>query len=413
MIVLVAQHDQLVYQRAAGLADRETNRAMTEDTIFRLASVTKPIVAIAAMRLVEQGLIGLDDPVTRWLPDFRPRLADGNEPVIRIRDLLTHTAGLTYGFMEENGPYVRAGVSDGLAEPGLPLDENLRRIASVPLLFTPGTNWQYSLAMDVIGGVIEKETGTRLGEAVKKLVTGPLGLRDTAFRITDRGRLAAAYKHGSPEPERMGAESSIVAFTGTVRFAPDRIFDPDSYHSGGAGMAGTAREVLALLETVRKGGTPLLSKETVDLMTSDQTHGVRQRLDPGIGFGFGWAVVTDPVAAQAPWSKGTYRWGGAYGHSWFVDPQKALTVVVDGRIQGLEQNSNPDTALAARMGRSLDRWMLSTRLRLDVRSSVPSKRPVTGLYIHGRHLLDDLVERDAGFADQLDTCLDLHRGAPD
>ena len=181
--------------------------------------------------------------------------------------------------------------------------------------------------MDVIGGVIEKETGTRLGEAVERLVTGPIGLSDTPFRITDRERLAAAYRSGSPEPERMGTESSVVAFTGTVRFVSNRIFDPNSYHSGGAGMAGTAREVLALLETVRKGGAPLLSKETVDLMTSDQAHGVRQPLDPGIGFGFGWAVVTDPVAAQAPWSKGTYRWGGAYGHSWFVDPQKALTVV--------------------------------------------------------------------------------------
>ncbi len=326
-VVLVARHGELVYHRAAGLADREANRAMTEDTIFRLASVTKPIVAIAAMRLVEQGLIELDDPVTRWLPDFRPRLADGNEPVILIRDLLTHTAGLTYGFTEENGPYVRAGVSDELAEPGLSLAENLRRIASAPLLFTPGTNWQYSLSMDVIGGVIEKQTGTRLGEAIERLVTGPLGLRDTAFHITDRERLAAAYKNASPEPERMGAEASVVALTGTVKFAPDRIFDPESYHSGGAGMAGTAHEVLAILETIRKGGAPLLSKETVDLMTRDQAHGVRQPLDPGIGFGFGWAVVTDPVAAQVPWSKGTYRWGGVYGHSWFVDPQKELTVV--------------------------------------------------------------------------------------
>ena len=326
-VVLVARHGELVYHRAAGLADREANRAMTEDTIFRLASVTKPIVAIAAMRLVEQGLIELDDPVTRWLPDFRPRLADGNEPVILIRDLLTHTAGLTYGFAEENGPYIRAGVSDGLAEPGLSLAENLRRIASAPLLFTPGTNWQYSLSMDVIGGVIEKQTGTRLGEAIERLVTGPLGLRDTAFHITDCERLAAAYKNASPEPERMGAEASVVALTGTVKFAPDRIFDPESYHSGGAGMAGTAREVLAILETIRKGGAPLLSRETVDLMTRDQAHGVRQPLDPGIGFGFGWAVVTDPVAAQVPWSKGTYRWGGVYGHSWFVDPQKELTVV--------------------------------------------------------------------------------------
>jgi CubicO group peptidase (beta-lactamase class C family) len=326
-VVLVARHGQIVHRRAAGAADRESGRLMTEDTIFRLASITKPIVTIAVMRLVELGRIGLDDPVTKWLPDFRPRLSDGSEPAIRIRDLLTHTSGLTYGFWEENGAYIRAGISDGLAEPGLSLAENLGRIAGVPLLFPPGTNWQYSIATDVLGGVVENETGVTLAEAVERFVTGPLGLRDTAFHVTDRERLAAAYKNGSPEPERMGAEAFVAALTGTVKFAPDRIFDANAYQSGGAGMAGTAQEVLTVLETIRKGGAPLVSRETVELMTRDQAHGVRQLLDPGVGFGFGWAVVTDPVAAKAPWSKGTYRWGGAYGHSWFVDPHKELTVV--------------------------------------------------------------------------------------
>ncbi|MFS8056153.1 serine hydrolase [Rhizobium sp. BR 317] len=326
-VVLVSQKGAIAYRRAAGLAERETGQPMAEDTIFRLASVTKPIVAIAVMRLYEQGRIGLDDHVTKWLADFRPQLADGSEPVIRIRDLLTHMSGLSYGFLEENGPYVRAGVSDGLAEPGLSLDENLARLAGQKLVFAPGTNWRYSLSMDVLGGVIEKETGVQLGEAIEMLVTGPLGLRDTGFNVVDRQRLAAAYADGETEPRRMEAETFVTALTGSVKFAPDRIFDPKSYHSGGSGMAGTARDVLAILETVRKGGSPLLSRQTVDLMTRDQTGGLRQSLDPGIGFGFGWAVITDPVAAQAPWSKGTYRWGGVYGHNWFVDPVRELTVV--------------------------------------------------------------------------------------
>lgn len=300
---------------------------MTEDTIFRLASVTKPIVTIAAMRLYEQGRIGLDDHVTKWLPDFRPQLADGSEPAIRIRDLLAHMSGLTYGFREEDGPYVRAGVSDGLAEPGLSLDENLVRLASQQLVFAPGTNWRYSLSMDVLGGVIEKETGVQLGEAIETLVTGPLGIRDTAFKVVDHERLAAAYADGETEPRRMEAETFVTALNGSIKFAPDRIFDPKSYHSGGAGMAGTAQDVLAILETIRTGGSPLLSRQTVSLMTRDHTGGLRQVLDPGIGFGFGWAVITDPVAAQAPWSKGTYRWGGVYGHNWFVDPVRELTVV--------------------------------------------------------------------------------------
>ncbi|MBB3314214.1 CubicO group peptidase (beta-lactamase class C family) [Rhizobium sp. BK181] len=326
-VVLVAHEGVVIYRRAAGLADREKGRAMAEDTIFRLASITKPIVTIAAMRLVEQSRINLDDPVTKWLPDFRPRLADGTEAAVAIRHLLTHTSGLSYGFAEEDGPYAKAGISDGLDQPGLPLAENLKRLASVPLLFAPGSQWQYSLAMDVIGGVIEKETGAPLGEAVAKLVTEPLGLADIAFAVRDPGRLAAAYMNSAPEPALMGKEASVRALNGSVRFTPDRIFDPASYHSGGAGMAGTAGNVLAILETIRKGGSSLLSSETVKTMTADQANGVRQLLDPGVGFGFGWAVVTDPVSAQVPWSKGTFRWGGAYGHSWFVDPAKKLTVV--------------------------------------------------------------------------------------
>jgi CubicO group peptidase (beta-lactamase class C family) len=326
-VVLISQDGRPIYRRAAGLADRENDVAMNEDTIFRLASVTKPIVTIAAMRLIEQGRMGLDDPITRWLPDFRPKLPDGGEAVIRIRHLLTHTAGLNYCFIEEDGPYMRAGVSDGIGEPGMSLTENLRRIASAPLLFAPGEGWRYSLAMDVLGGIIEQEMASSLDEAVAELVMKPLGLVDTAFTVRDRGRLAAAYMDASPEPARMGEEAVVSALSGSVRFAPDRIFDPASYHSGGAGMAGTAGDVLAILETIRQGGAPLLSANTVATMTVDQTNGQKQRVEPGSDFGFGWAVVTDPDAAQVPLSRGSLQWGGVYGHSWFVDPAKRLTVV--------------------------------------------------------------------------------------
>lgn len=133
-VVLVARDGEVVYRRAAGLADREAGKPMAEDAIFRLASITKPIVSAAAMRLVEEGRIALDDPVTRWLPDFRPRLPNGQAPEITLRQLLTHTAGLSYGFLDgEDGPYRRAGVSDGLGEPGMSLEENLERIASVQI----------------------------------------------------------------------------------------------------------------------------------------------------------------------------------------------------------------------------------------------------------------------------------------
>ncbi|AYG58694.1 serine hydrolase domain-containing protein [Rhizobium jaguaris] len=327
-VVLIARNGELIYRRAAGLADRENAAAMQEDAIFRLASITKPIVTIATMRLVEQGRIGLEDPITKWLPDFKPRLPDGSEAVIRIRHLLTHTSGLGYTFAEEqDGPYHRAGVSDGLDTPGLSLADNLKRLGSAPLLFPPGEGWQYSLAMDVLGGIIEKETGGALGDAVAELVMKPLGLSDTAFSVRDRSRLAAAYMNGASEPERMGDDALVPILDGVIRFAPDRIFDPASYHSGGAGMAGTASDVLAILETMRKSGAPLLSADTVKTMMADQAGGHMQALQAGFGFGYGWSVVIDPVAAQAPFSVGTIKWGGVYGHSWFVDPQKKLTVV--------------------------------------------------------------------------------------
>jgi CubicO group peptidase (beta-lactamase class C family) len=327
-VILVARDGELVYQRAAGLADRENKVAIQKDTIFRLASITKPIVAITAMRLVEQGRIGLDDPITKWLPDFRPRLPDGDETIIRIRHLLTHTSGLGYTFAEaQDGPYHRAGVSDGLDTPGRSIADNLQRLATAPLLFAPGEGWQYSLAMDVLGGIIEKETGDNLDKAVAELVMKPLGLSDTGFSVRDRSRLAAAYMNAQSGPQRMGDEATMPILDGTIRFAPDRIFDPGSYQSGGAGMAGTANDVLAILETVRKGGAPLLSADTVKTMMVDQADGHLQPLQAGFGFGFGWSVVTDPVAAQAPFSAGTIKWGGVYGHSWFVDPTKKLTVV--------------------------------------------------------------------------------------
>ncbi|MBX5144352.1 serine hydrolase domain-containing protein [Rhizobium lentis] len=327
-VVLVARDGEIAHRRAAGFADRESRLAMREDAIFRLASITKPIVTIAAMRLVEQGRIGLDDTVAKWLPDFRPRLPDGGEATILIRHLLTHTSGLGYSFSEEDGgSYITAGVSDGLDQPGLPLAENLRRIASAPLRFAPGSDWQYSVAMDVIGGVIEAETGMPLGEAVAELVTRPLGLVDTAFSVRDRGRLAAAYMDASPEPALMGENAVVMSLMGPIRFAPNRIFNSASYHSGGAGMAGTASDVIAVLETIRKGGAPLLSSETIKMMTTDQAGGHRQQYEPGSGFGFGWSVITDPVAAGVPFPAGTLKWGGVYGHSWFIDPVNGLTVV--------------------------------------------------------------------------------------
>lgn len=330
-VVLVAKDGELIYRRAAGSADREAGRAMNGDALFRLASVSKPIVSIAALVLVAQGRLALDEGIERWLPDFRPRLPDGRMPSITVRQLLSHTAGLGYRFFEadDNGPYARAGVSDGMDQSGITLAENLRRLASVPLLYPPGTTWGYSLAIDVLGAVIERVCGQSLDKAVQALVTGPLGMDDTAFIARDASRLAAAYVNGTPAPRRMRNLDVVSAFEGAVgiRYAPARVFDAEAFPSGGAGMVGSAGDFLRLLEALRQGGDPLLPSTLVEEMARDQTGGLELPNAPGFGFGLGFSVLRDPVAAASPESPGTWRWGGAYGHAWFVDPARGLSVV--------------------------------------------------------------------------------------
>ncbi|WP_051329586.1 serine hydrolase domain-containing protein [Geminicoccus roseus] len=327
-VVLVAREGRPVYARAAGQADREAGRAMQVDTIFRLASITKPIVTAAIMRLVEDGRLELDQPVTRWLPAFRPRLADGSTPEITLRQLLSHSSGLGYRYNDpEGGPYHRANVSDGLDQPGLGLDENLDRLAGCPLYFPPGTSWRYSLGIDVAGRVLEKATGQDLRTAVAELVTGPLAMRDTDFAVIDENRLAGPYADGPEQPVRMVGETLVQGRSGVMRFEPDRHRDPGSFLSAGGGMIGTAPDFLRFLETIRTGGAPILAAETVRAMMVDQVGSQAETQGPGWGFGLGWAVLSDPAVAATPQGPSTIQWGGAYGHSWFIDPTRAVSVV--------------------------------------------------------------------------------------
>ncbi|HFH4024214.1 TPA: serine hydrolase domain-containing protein, partial [Pseudomonas aeruginosa] len=204
-VVLVAHRGQWLYRRAAGLADREAGRTMGEDSLFRLASVSKPIVSVAALSLVDEGRLALDEPIADWLPAFRPRLADGREARITPRQLLSHSAGLGYRFLEADadGPYARAGISDGMDLPGFDLAENLRRLASVPLLYEPGRAWGYSLATDVLGALVARVDGRPLAEALRQRVGIPAGMRDSGFLCADAQRLAAVYVSDRPRPRRM------------------------------------------------------------------------------------------------------------------------------------------------------------------------------------------------------------------
>ncbi|HEU4689307.1 MAG TPA: serine hydrolase domain-containing protein [Vicinamibacterales bacterium] len=329
-IVIVRKNGETVCEIAAGLADREAGRKMRADTIFRYSSLTKPIVATATMALVERGVIKLDEPVTRWLPAFRPKLASGDEPRLEVRHLLTHTAGLTYAmFQPEGGTYESAGISDGLDEKSLSMSEELERLARVPLVFSPGTAWGYSLAYDVLGAVIARAAGAPLPEAVATLVTGPLGMRDTAFSVVDPTRLAVPYVSGSPQ--RMMADPEVVPFapgTAGIRFSPSRIFNPDAFASGGTGMAGTARDFLKFLAALQSDGA-LLKPSTTRQMMSNQIGALRLTSvrQPASAFGFGGAVLMDPALAGTPQGEGTWNWGGVYGHHWYVDPVNRLTVI--------------------------------------------------------------------------------------
>ncbi|GLK62543.1 serine hydrolase domain-containing protein [Paracoccus kondratievae] len=327
-VVLVAKDGEIVYHRAAGHADREAGGEMHEDAIFRLASVTKPFVTAAAMRLVEEGRLDLNAPVTRWLPEFRPALPDGSTPEITIHQLFTHTSGLGYAFLEQaDGPYHRLNISDGLDQPGLSLTENLSRLSAAPLHFAPGTGWRYSLGIDVLGGVLEQIEGQSLSEIVRDKVTAPLGLTDTDFTVRDPARLAKPYADGTPEPVPMTDGMAVPLMDVAAVFAPSRILDSNSYQSGGAGMAGTASDVLRFLEAIRTDGSPILKPETVKLMVSDQVGTDAETQGPGWGFGYGWAVLADPAPSGTPQAAGTLQWGGAYGHYWFVDRKNGLSVV--------------------------------------------------------------------------------------
>lgn len=327
-VVLVSRDGDLIYGRAAGLSDREAGTAMTMDTIFRLTSVSKPVVTAAAMRLVEMGILDLDAPVTDWLPEFTPTF-EGETPVIALRQLLSHTSGIGYRAFEEGaGPYTDADVQEGAWGTGITLEENLTRLASVPLNFAPGTAWAYGLGIDVIGRVIEVATNLPLEVAVRDLVTAPLGMEDTTFHVPvwDEDRLSVNYTDGTDGPVAMLDRTELPLGPVAVVFEPPRVTDPDAWPSSGAGMSGTAPDIMALLQTF-EGRGDFLSDSSTRIMMTPVIGAQAQSNGPGWGFGIGGAILLDPQVAGSPQPVGTFSWGGAYGHTWFIDPETHTVVV--------------------------------------------------------------------------------------
>lgn len=327
-VVLVYQNGKEVYRGVYGWNDREHKVPMTYDTSFRLSSLTKPIVSVAVLRLIDEEKLNLDDPVTRWLPDFKPKMPDGTAPMITIWNLLSHTAGLNYNFFEEpNGPYHRLHVSDGLDNVNFSLAENVMRISQAPLLFEPGSNWNYSLATDVLGDVISKVESEPLPEVVEQTVLKPLGLKQTGFTIEKNKPIATPYADHKPEPIRMIDGQSIPFGKSAIVYAPSRVFDKKAYPSGGAGMVSTAGDYMKFLESIRTGTIPL-KKDTLIKLTTNQIGNLKTLLGDGWGWSLAFAILENPTAAKMPLGKGSYSWGGVWGHTWWVDPVNNMTVVI-------------------------------------------------------------------------------------
>ena len=330
-VCVVAHQGKLCHASAHGFADRESQRPMLPNTGFRLSSLTKPIVTLAVLRLVADGVIALDAPVTQWLPEFTPTGPQGEEVSITIHQLLTHTAGLGYGFNQQSdGPYLSAGVSDGLDHVDFDLTENLRRLSSVPLFYRPGESWGYSLGIDVLGAVLEKATGKPLAQVVAEQVTLPLGMNHSGFVTAGLDNIAVAYANSEHGPVLIGENIDIPlpeGFGGSVRFSPTRVTDSKAFPSGGAGMYGCAPDMLNLLEALRTG-SGLLPAALQSAIYHPHCGPEAQCAGPGWGFGYGGAVLIDPEATGTPQSAGTLCWGGVYGHNWFIDRHNDLTVVL-------------------------------------------------------------------------------------
>lgn len=327
-VALVARDGQIVARRAAGLSDREERLPMREVALFRYASLSKPIVSTVALGLLERGVLELDAPITRWLPDFAPTFA-GAPAGITVRHLLTHTSGLGYAFLEQpDGPYRTANVSDGLDQPGLSIGENLRRLRDLPLASAPGSAFLYSLSTDVLGELMARATGESLPALVASAVSEPLGLSDLTFTPRATDWLVTPYADGTPAPKRM-EDGMFVPYAGAgATFAPSRAFDPASYPSGGAGLIGTPASFLTFLEALRTRNA-FAPRRWVDAMLVDQIAPITSPiLGDGWGYGFGVAVLRDPAAASSPLSAGSVRWGGAYGHSWFIDERARVSAVL-------------------------------------------------------------------------------------
>ena len=339
-IAAVARHGKVVYHECFGMMDLEARKAMQLDTIFRIYSMTKPITSAALMMLYEGGRFQLTDPVSKYIPEFSQikgvdcASEDGFEVTelereITIRDLLTHTAGLGYGFAQDS-PVESMYRKARFFEPPLylldaPLQEMIRKLVKLPLLYQPGAGWRYSVATDVVGYLIELISGLPLDAFLEKMILGPLGMENTGFFVPESksGRFAALYGPA----DGGGVELLDAPITSPFTKSPAGL-------SGGVGLVSTSADYMRFAQMLLNGGeldgARLLGRKTVELM---RTNHLPDRLIPiqvrphtlhGCGFGLGFRVLVHVAQAGRLGSEGEFGWGGYASTSFFVDPRENL-----------------------------------------------------------------------------------------
>jgi CubicO group peptidase (beta-lactamase class C family) len=334
--LLVTRDGQPVHAARSGLRDVEHGLPVEDDTIWRIYSMTKPITTVAAMLLWEEGRFELKDPVANYIPSFadariwvggsqqKPQTVPVSEPV-RIWHLMTHTSGLTYGFHwahPVDGIYRDRGYEWG-APPGTDLATAVDTWASLPLLFQPGTEWNYSVATDVLGRLVEVISGQPLDAFFAERIFGPLGMTDTGFHARDLDRLAVLYGPGLVRNAAMGRNAEA----------------PPAFLSGGGGLVSTAADYARFTAMLLAGGAPLLGSRTLRYMTRNHLPGgadletfsrpvaaFTETQFAGMGFGLGFSIVEDPLAGKVLASKGEFAWGGAASTAFWVDPLERITV---------------------------------------------------------------------------------------
>lgn len=344
--VQVAHRGKVALRHTVGMADVDTQRPLADDAIYRIYSMTKPITSIALMQLYEQGQVLLEDPVAAYIPEFAdPVVHVGGsltapqtrpaQTTMTVKDVLTHTSGLTYGFFFQNNVDAMYR-DDNLGNFGLPdmsLEEGVKLLASKPLVFDPGTAWNYSMSTDVCGRLVEVIAGTTLDAYIADNVTGPLGMVDTAFHVTeDRADRFTSNYAITPK----GPLSLIDGFATSEYLAPRKFL------SGGGGMVGTVDDYQRFVDMLLNGGEldgeRIIGRKTLEYMTANHLPGGKtlnqlgqstfsEAVMDGMGFGLGFSSVVDPAANGAVSSFGEFAWGGAASTAFWVDPLEEVTVV--------------------------------------------------------------------------------------